>query len=196
MPQNNDVYIIRRSDQLAALRAPTRQEIVDVLAPMGEASIADLAAALGRPADALYYHIRILQRVGLVVSTGERMAGGHKETLFQTIAPDLRLGYRPGKDGNSRNVSPIIASMLRMTNRDFSDAFSDSAVAVDGKRRELWAARVTGWLTEHQLESVNRYIAELRKETTKSSSMKGRLYALTLVLTPLNKRSHRAGTKE
>ncbi|HYV40165.1 MAG TPA: helix-turn-helix domain-containing protein, partial [Thermoanaerobaculia bacterium] len=60
-------YSITRPDQLAALASPVRQEIVDVLAGMPRAPIAAIAAALGRPANGLYYHVRELVRVGLVL---------------------------------------------------------------------------------------------------------------------------------
>ena len=37
-------------------------------------SVAELAAARGRPADSLYYHLRVLTRVGLVLGAGTRTA--------------------------------------------------------------------------------------------------------------------------
>ena len=50
-PEDN--YIIRSKRQMRALAASTRQEILDVLPRMGTVSVAELATALGRPADAL-----------------------------------------------------------------------------------------------------------------------------------------------
>ena len=48
-------YLIRSEKQLAALTAATRQELVDVLERLGTVSVRELAAALGRPADALNF---------------------------------------------------------------------------------------------------------------------------------------------
>lgn len=58
MAPTRPVYFVRGKRQLAALAAAARQEVVDVLAEMGSVSVAELAAALGRPADALYFHLR------------------------------------------------------------------------------------------------------------------------------------------
>jgi DNA-binding transcriptional ArsR family regulator len=123
MSKASQSYIIQSKKQMAALKAPTRQEILDVLAPMGDASIAEIAVALGRPADSLYYHMRILQKSGLVLAAGERTTGTHREALFRTPAPDMRLAYEPGPKGNARNVTPIVDAMLRLTARDVVEGF-------------------------------------------------------------------------
>jgi DNA-binding transcriptional ArsR family regulator len=105
-----DNYIIRSKRQMRALAAPTRQEIVDVLPGMGTVSVAELATALGRPADSLYYHLRILNRVGLVRSAGSHRLNGRRETLFRAIAPEMSLCYELGRKGNGSQVNAIIAS--------------------------------------------------------------------------------------
>ena len=89
-------HLIRSEKQLATLVAAARQEIVDVLAELGAVSVAELATALGRPADALYFHLRALTRAGLVQKAGyrsrprgkeaKRQRG--KEALYRTAAPD------------------------------------------------------------------------------------------------------------
>jgi DNA-binding transcriptional ArsR family regulator len=186
MPKTTDTYVIRNPKQMAALRAPTRQEIVDVLDPMGEASIAELAAALGRPADALYYHIRILRKVGLVLPGRERTPR-HDGQTFRTPAPLIKLAYEPGMNGNRKSVTPIVDAMLRLTMRNFARAFRHADTIVEGDHRELWAIRTTGWLTKDQLGKVNSYIAALMHTTVKSSQAKGRLFGLTMVLTPLDR---------
>lgn len=187
MSKASQPYIIQSKEQMAALKAPTRQEILDVLAPMGDASIAEIAVALGRPADSLYYHMRILQKSGLVLAAGERTTGTHREALFRTPSPDMRLAYEPGPKGNARNVTPIVDAMLRLTARDVVEGFQDEGVVVAGDNRELWATRTTSWLTVQELMKVNLYIAKLRNVTTQSPAGNGRLFGLTMVLTPLNR---------
>ena len=172
---------------MAALKASARQEILDVLAPMGAVSVAELASALGRPADSLYYHIRILQKAGLVQTAGSRDNGVRVEALYCAVGTDLRLAYKSGAKGNAKNVTAIVDSMLRLTSRDFQKAFEDEETVVEGEQRELWATRTTGWLTEEQVAEVNRHISALVQTTTISSPGKGRLFALTTILTPLNR---------
>lgn len=185
VPRNN--YLIRDKPQMRALAAATRQEIIDVLPRMGAVSVAELAAALGRPADSLYFHLRILQRVGLVRRAGSRPAARRQEALFRAAGPEFGLSYRPGKKGNAREVNAIIASMLRLGTRDFRKAFQDADVIVSGPHRELWAARRTAWLSRSQIARVNCYIHKLMNEMA-APGRAGRLYSVTVALTPLARR--------
>jgi DNA-binding transcriptional ArsR family regulator len=184
-PQNN--YIIRDKRQMRALAASTRQEIVDVLPRLGTLSVAELAAALGRPADSLYYHLRLLKRVGLVLSAGTRRVNGRSEALFRAVAADLSLSYKLGKHGNADQINPIVASMLRLGIRDFRRSFRAGKAAVSGPDRELWALRKTGWLSRNQIAEVNQHIHKLM-ELTGSAGSGEKLYALTVLLTPLERK--------
>lgn len=188
MTGQKDKYVITSKRQMRALAAATRQEIVDVLPRMGTVSVAELAATLGRPADSLYYHLRILKRVGLVLGAGYRKVNGRSEALFRAIAREISLRYLLGKTGNAREVNAIIASMLRLTNRDFRAGFESAQAAVAGPNRELWALRVTGWLSHDQIAEVNRYIRKLM-QVAEQAKRNGRLYGITVVLTPLDRRS-------
>jgi len=188
MSSRNDNYIIRSKRQMRALAASTRQELLDVLPRMGTVSVAQLASALGRPADSLYYHLRILKRVGLVLSDGYRTSNGRREALFRAVAPEMSLCYELGKKGNGSEVNAIIASMLRLGIRDFSNGFKAGQASVSGPRRELWALRKVGSLGQAQIAKVNRYIENLM-QVLANTNPEGRLYALTVVLTPLHRRT-------
>ncbi|HEY4052588.1 MAG TPA: helix-turn-helix domain-containing protein [Terriglobales bacterium] len=184
-PQDN--YIIHSKQQMRALAAATRQEIVDVLPRMGAVSVAELAAALGRPADSLYYHLRVLTRVGLVLRSGSRAVNGRAQALFRAIAPEMSLSYKFGKQGNANEVNAIIASMLRLGARDFRRSFRSGEVRVSGLSRELWALRTTGRLSRAQIAEVNRYIRRLM-QIAAQPGYSGRLYAITVLLIPLDRK--------
>lgn len=182
-------YLIRSEKQLAALAAASRQEIVDVLEQMGTVSVAELAATLGRPADALYFHLRVLTRAGLVRNAGYRARRSGKEALYRTVAPELQLKYEPHNSGNRKGVSAIVASMLRLANRDFGRSFQSGNVVVSGAQRELWSLRKVGRLSLAQLAKLNQRIKGL-VEDVRAPRGRGRLYAVTLVLTPLDHRNN------
>jgi DNA-binding transcriptional ArsR family regulator len=185
--------LVRRIPQLAALAAAARQEIVDVLEQMGTVSVAELADALGRPADALYFHLRALVRVGLVRQAGSRVRPGRKEALYRTVTPALQLHYEPGNAGNRRAVSKIVASMLRLANRDFQRSFRPGQVVVSGAHRELWAWRKVGRLSLEQLGRLNQRVQGLAQDVS-ATRRDGRLYAVTMILTPLDHRNKKAGS--
>jgi DNA-binding transcriptional ArsR family regulator len=190
MSRTTHKYVVESKRQMRALAASTRQEIVDVLPRMGTVSVAELAAALGRPADSLYYHLRILKRVGLVRSAGSHRSNGRREALYRAVAPEMSLRYELGQKGNNREVNAIIASMLRLGIRDFSTSFKNADASVWGPRRELWALRTTGWLSQQQIEEVNQHMEKLM-QIMATPARDGRLYAITVLLTPLARRSQR-----
>ena len=181
-------HVIRTKKQLRTLSSSARQEIVDVLAEMGTVSIAEIAATLGRPADALYFHLRALQNSGLVKQVGERARGRRREALFRTVAPELFLHYEPASRENRRAVTAIVSSMLRLGIRDFGRAFEGGNVVVAGPHRELWALRRTARLSPQQVADVNRSIVRLRNSLSNTPG-KGRLYGITILLTPLDHRA-------
>jgi len=176
------------------LVAAPRQEIVDVLEQLGTVSVAELAATLGRPADALYFHLRALTRAGLVVRCGSRARPGGSEALYRTVAPELRLQYEPDVAANREAVSAIVASMLRLATRDFTRALRRGGVVVDGPGRELSAVRKVGRLSAAQIARLNRGIATLVREVSASRG-RGRLYAVTLTVTPLDHRNDANGRR-
>ncbi len=180
-------YVIRNEKQLAVLAAAARQEIVDVLSEMGKVSIAEIAATLGRPADSLYFHIRALTRAGLVKHAGYRVRRGRKQALFRTVAPDLWLHYEPKDNNNRRAVTAIVSSMLRLGIRDFRRAFERADAIVSGPKRELWALRKTGRLSLTQIAALNRSIEKVKHDVSKPKG-RGRLYGITILLTPLDHR--------
>jgi len=65
-------------------------------------------------------------------------------------------------------------------------------VRTHGPRRELWAIRVTGWLSAAELTQVNRAVHALRTAVGRPRP-KGKLYAVTVLLAPLD---HRARKKQ
>ncbi len=186
-------FVISRLDQMSAIRSPARQEILDVLARMGAASLAEVAAVLGRPADALYYHVRVLERVGLIVPAGTRAGARRSERLIRAAAGEFALRYASPTPSQARAVAGIVASMLRLGARDFRRALANAGNRVEGAARDLWALRTTGWLTEEQVAGVNGGMQALSRRFS-GPPRRGRLYGITILLTPLDHRSRRART--
>jgi len=181
-------HFIRSDAQLKALASAARQEIVDVLSRMGTVTVADLAATLGRPADALYYHLRVLLRSGLVV---EAKSGASREARYRTVAPELHLEYSSTDAKRVRETSAIVSSMLRLGIRDFKRSLVAGTAKLAGPERELWALRATGWLEPKQLHSVNMQIQQLRDSVWKPKGP-GRLYGITILITPLDQRARKS----
>jgi len=176
---------LHRPDQLRALASPVRQEIVDVLDSGGPIGVAAIAHALGRPPDALYYHVRHLLRVGLLVSAGRRRTRGREEELFDVAARPVALARRP--DARHRQaVHGIVAAMLRLTARQHAAASRRAETDQAIESRALWGSRVSGWLTPDDVDRIvgllHRINATIRRRRRRGG---GRLHAFTFVLTPV-----------
>lgn len=176
--------------QLKVLASPARQELLDLLARTGPASAAELGRLVQRPADGLYYHLRALQRAGLIRSAGRRVRGGREEALFRSAHREPAVDHDATPGGNSAAVGAIVASMLRLGARDFRKAAAAGLVRTHGPRRELWALRVTGWLSPRDLAAVNRWMRALRDAVGRPRGI-GKLYSITILLTPLGHRVRR-----
>jgi len=188
MPPRRDTLITRR-DQVASLASPARQEILDVLMRMEEVPLSDVARVLGKPVDGLYYHVRALERVGLVSRGGTRRRNGREEATFRSTAREFAIRVAPSPPAYARSVEAVVASMMRLGIRDFRRALAHPGNVLQGPRRDLWSLRTTGWLAEAEVAEVNRRIDRLRRSVSKPPRTRGRLYAVTILLTPL---SHRA----
>ncbi|MDQ8758314.1 helix-turn-helix domain-containing protein [Sphingosinicella sp. LHD-64] len=179
--------------QVRALSSAIRQELVDTLAALGgEADVGALAEQLGRPADGLYYHLRLLVRHGLIE---EVESSGQKERRYRLAGEGrlpLRLAYRKGSDGNLPAVGSFARSLLQIAGRDFEQALSGPRVALEGPRRELWAARNKGWVSQDDLEEINALIERLNKLVGRSSAPdRTRLMTFAFVLAPVDPRPKR-----
>ena len=179
--------VVSARPQMEALASGARQEIVDVLPRLGTASVAELARALDRPADALYYHIRALQRVGLVVPAGHRRVGRRQEALYRAVAPQLELAVEPRTPSRTNAAAAVVGSAMRMGIRDYKRAIARPDVVASGPHRDMWALRTTGWLTSVQVKKIGALIRRMLVDVSQPKG-EGRLYGLTLVFAPLHQK--------
>jgi DNA-binding transcriptional ArsR family regulator len=192
-----DFRAISDAGQIEVLASPIRQELVDTLFALGgEASVADLAEHLGRHADGLYYHLRMLRDAGLV---GEVKATRDRKRTFRLAgggrAP-LRLAYRTGARGNVQALMIYVAGLLQVAGRDFEQGLQIPGVALEGKRRQLWAARNKGWVSAAELEEINALLERLCELTSHPRDTRRRLLtSCSFVLSPVAARPRRRAVK-
>lgn len=177
---------VEHAKEIELLASPTRIELIDTLEALGgEATVAELAEQLGRPADGLYYHLRQLAAGGLIDE--EATADGKRYRTRTRRGERLRLRYHPGVNANARAVERVAASVLRVAGRDFSRAIVDADAIVEGPLRELWAARGKGWVGRSELAEINRLLLRLMALMQRPrTSSRDRLIALSWILAPVD----------
>jgi DNA-binding transcriptional ArsR family regulator len=177
--------------QIRALASPMRQDIMDAVAAIGPCTVAELATALGKPADGLYYHIKRLLAVRLLAEV--RGDGNGRGDLRLDVAHRaFQLEYQPANRTNKAAVLRVIGAMVRSAERMFRRAFHPDIAVVKGPRRNLWASRSRGSLSAAELvelndllDQVNALMQSGRRDAGSDGSGQRSLYELTYVLAPV-----------
>lgn len=171
---------------ITVLATPIRQEIVDTLAALGtDASAADLALQLGRHADGLYYHLKVLCKAKLVL---ERQTPGVEERRY-CLAGDasrpLRLAYRTADEGHVTALRKFAHGLMQVAEKDFSEALEMPGIELEAPVRQLWAARSKGWLSHDDLTEVNTLLERLCELISQTrTDERNQLLSCTFTLAP------------
>jgi predicted transcriptional regulator len=154
-------YRIEQLHQIRALASPVRQDLVDAVVSEGPCTIAELAERVGRPADALYHHVRRLVAAGLLVEESVRRAAGRPAVRLTVPGRPMMIAYDQQARGHVAASSDVVATMLRSARRGFARALAAPGVRTWGPRRNLWGARTHGWLTARDVETANALLSKL-----------------------------------
>lgn len=180
---DESIYWIREAAQIRALESPTRQEIVDAVAALGPSSILELADHLGRAADSLYFHVRKLVRVKLLREVEKRKSGRHSWIVYALPSRQVRMVYAPAVMNSIRKV---VSGALRLSLREFNRAVVQKAGDATGANRNMWGGRIKGWLSDAELNEVNRLLDRMMRLMSGRGPGPGRrVYSLGWVLAPV-----------
>ena len=182
-------YRIEQLPQIRALASPVRQNLVDAVVAEGPCTIAELAERVGRPADALYHHVRRLVATGLLIQEDEsvRRAAGRPAVRLTVPGRPMMIAYDQRAPRNVAASTDVVATMLRSARRGFARALAKPGARTWGPRRNLWGARAQGWLTAREIETANALLTKLLAVFPKGKRMKRKgtaLHEFTFVLAP------------
>ncbi|MCH8247282.1 MAG: helix-turn-helix transcriptional regulator [Bacteroidetes bacterium] len=187
MPRNT------RAPKRVLVSSTLRRDILQLLSERGPSSVADLAADMGRPADALYYHFRLLIKNDLIAKFETRPSSRRDETIYTLIR---KQNAKTRADIQSKSPEEA-SSLLSTTEKEYERGFSLPGTVTQGKNINLLANRRSVWLTDDELKNLKNHLSAV-DEILQESRMKrddGQLYAFTYVLSPLEMRPIRRRTK-
>jgi DNA-binding transcriptional ArsR family regulator len=183
------VWSVSEPRRLAALASPLRIEIVGGLQTHGPSSIRELATELGRPADGLYHHLRILLKAGLVIESDRRKVGRRVEAVYALAAPRVGGRLDPTSPRGKAAVIRAGTAAMRLAAREFAAAIEADAVACTNGLANARVSRQRTWLTDEGVVRLHRLLAQVERLLAKENRQKrGRLHSLTVVMAPLVKR--------
>jgi hypothetical protein len=174
--------------RLSALASPVRIELVGAFQTRGPSSIRELSVELGRPADGLYHHVRILLKAGLIVETSRRKVGRQSEAVYELVAARIGGALDSASPRGKAAVTRAGSAAMRLAAREFAAAIEADAVTCVGGLPNARTSRQRGRLTADGLKRLHRLLAQIERLLAKENQRKqGQLHSLTIVLAPLSK---------
>ncbi|MEH6436327.1 winged helix-turn-helix domain-containing protein [Massilia sp. DD77] len=195
---NSPYRVIDRAAQIEVLASPIRQEIVDTLAALGgQVSTAELALQLGRHADGLYYHLKVLCKAGLITESAAGEEEARRYALPGEATRALRLAYRTDTTKEKQALRKFARALLKVAQEDFEEALDMPDLAASGDARELWASRSKAWLSREEVMEVNGLLQRLCELMSQPrTAERDRILSCTFVLAPHIARPKRRGAGE
>lgn len=195
-----ETFVLERPEQRDVLRSPIRLEILGQFLKPGGMSVGEIAERMGRPAASLYYHVELLEAVGILEKVGERRRGKRFEALYEPVAD--RFGYPADPDQTSsiEDAVKTMSSAFRMAEKDMKSALQDNTGTYEGPYRNCVGTRVHARVSKKALKAVNDHLAAIEavlvEENQRETARKTDQYvSLTLALLPLHGRNKPVATK-
>lgn len=160
-----DVYYYETIEQVQAISEPTRWRILDLLVrrPM---TGAQLARAMGIPRTRAHYHLKVLERLGLVELDNEQINQGIVEKYYRAIAKEMRTDKlidrnrfehnQADTSQTSQTVAHLMMAIIDLARIDIVYSGGGSALARYGfQRQDDW------FLTSEQADALRVDLREL-----------------------------------
>lgn len=85
-----ETFLVQSPEALKAIAHPVRQRILMQLVVMDHARAADLARAIGEPANSVSFHLRALAKAGMVVEAPEH-ARDKRDRVWRNVAKSYQV---------------------------------------------------------------------------------------------------------
>jgi DNA-binding transcriptional ArsR family regulator len=156
-----EVYKLESVEQLRAAADDLRQRILEELVKRPQ-TVTQLGQALRLAPAKVHYHVRELQRVGLVALVETREKGGILEKYYRTVARRLYVPRELFQRTSPEDPIAALQTMLDATNDAFTRALLRSTSADgDGQQHPFSLARTHLWLTPEQYDELSAELLAL-----------------------------------
>jgi len=154
-------FFVKDVRQIRLLGSPLRQALIDTIVSSGPCNVGTLSRMLGRPMDRLYYHLRLLEKAGLVIARNVKPGVERRDTEFDVPGRPIQLQYDLRNAANRRAVAAVVRSIGRAAQTDFARSLNDPESVVSGSERNLWSGRAQARLSPAELAEVNRHVQDV-----------------------------------
>lgn len=185
MPRDPE-FLVSTVGQMEALASPVRHQVHLAMEMLGACSVNELAERMGRVPETLYYHVRRLEKVGIVKQIGSRIVAGREEAVYQLKAKRLRVDPSQSSPRFLEALAKGCGSLMRFAQRSFERALERNAKRRVGPKRSLRIEQVIVRLSTANLAKLNQRLDSLQDFLTDADEPAGQqLYVVTLATAPL-----------
>lgn len=179
MVPSTEKKIVLNEAQVAALANPLRSNLILALRTGGPSSVSKLALSLSLDPKILYYPLRKLIEVGLVVQTGSDRSAKRIEAVYALASNRMELS----KSTSLESRQKLMRTTLRCVEQEIFAAQKSEGI------QELSIIRVPIWLTKEDQKELIQDIDELaNKYQARSQQGETDLVMWTSLVVPIPKR--------
>jgi DNA-binding transcriptional ArsR family regulator len=194
-PIRGKLLVLSRPGELQALVSPLRVEIVEHVQSAGPSSVREIAEALGRSPQSLYYHVRALASAGIFVQRATRKRPRRDEAVYSLAAERIAISKKPWTAQKASATARSVGALLRRAERNFRRAVLQDLVRGTPEAPHAFAGGRRAWMTEPGIRSLARLIGEIEqllkeenhknRKDSKDDQKKGRLCLWTFAFAPM-----------
>jgi predicted transcriptional regulator len=186
--------ILRTEEQRRAVGSPLRLEILGLFTERKPLSVAQMAQGMGRPATAIHYHVRVMEKAGLLRRAGRKSGARRPEVLYIPTADVFKMEHRRDEPEVTAAAALKTLSMaFRMAERDMQAALTNPKSKSSGPYRNIYGGRMHCRLAKQDLAELNRHLRDiekllLRANKSREPSPSDTFVSVTMALMPLRNR--------
>jgi len=186
--------MLRTEEHRKAIASPLRLELLGLFLERKPLSVAEIAARMGRPATGIHYHVRVLEKAGLLRRVGHQRSGRRPEALYRPAADAFKVAQPRDAPVATREASlKTLSTAFRMAERDMRAALTNPATKSAGPHRNIYGMRMHCRMSKQDLAELNRHLRDIEKMLLRSNkshqaSSDDSFVSLTLALMPLRNR--------
>jgi predicted transcriptional regulator len=186
--------ILRTEEQRRAVGSPLRLEMLGLFTERKPLSVAQMAQVMGRPATAMHYHVRVMEKAGLLRRAGRKHGARRPEALYIPTADVFKMEHR--RDAPEVTAAAALKTLsiaFRMAERDMEAALTNPKTKTTGPYRNAIGGRVHCRLSKQDLAELNRHLRAIEKlllgaGKSREPSPSDTFVSVTMALMPLRNR--------
>jgi len=174
-----DTELSLNREQMACLLSRRRADTMRVLAQSGPSSAAELAEHLEMPEKSVYYHLRALEKVGLILAIGKRAGVKKPQIVYQVVSRRLRVDT-PAGEGAAEFAHKQFRTLLRRL-----ENLHGKAVPLESESAAIVIQTTEVRLSKEDVAEFRTRMKSLASWAHEKKKDEGMKFSYTAVLLPL-----------